>query len=171
MLTFNAKKILNKNYFMKPEFGLEQRILWKLEKPLYRPTKGKTTEARLLVNICWQCWAWKSDIRISCFLCKHELKGLVSLRVKYADDTLHARNEVCKQFSKVAKKKFKPKDWNWDNMQFFGTQIETKNWLEAHQNYYTLKLTRIKLEGDFSVFLLASSHAFLVFKLWNKYIL
>ena len=78
---------------------------------------------------------------------------LIGTCATYVDDSLHAGNEKYQEITKITEEKFKCKNREYDDLQFSGLEIETKNnEFCAHQKRYISKLKRIPETANFSEF-------------------
>lgn len=82
-------------------------------------------------KICWQASTVQDRLGMeSCIsdaeiFFKHIEKKLIGMCATYVEDSLHSGKDEYSKISNLTERKFqcKPREWEWDNIQFSGVQI------------------------------------------------
>lgn len=150
-----SKESLQRNIFVKPpkEFGLQTNELLKLLKPLYGLSESGDYWGRTFRNHMTKELGMKNCITDTALFYKSSEAGLAGLCTTYVDDALYAGNKTFEETTKKTEQKFKCKKREYDNLQFSGLKIETKeNMFLVHQKSYISKLKALPKNAQFTHF-------------------
>ena len=150
----NADQLV-RDVYLKPskEFELALDKILKLLKPLYGLADsgeywGKTLSEHLLKDI-----GMKSTLRDEAVFYKMMKNSLAGLCATYVDDILQAGNEEFSQLMKKTEEKFQCKSRDYDNVQFAGIEVESKdNGFDVPQKSYLSKLPTLEKHSTFKQF-------------------
>ncbi len=146
---------LQRKVLIKPtkEFNLKPNELLELLKPLYGLAEsgdywGRSFRYHLIEELGMQ-----TGVSDASLFYKKLGERLVGLCGNYVDDTLHAGTKEYSDLCKKTEKKFKCKERDWDNLQFAGVEIETKeSGFEVHQKRYIQKITELSHDATYADF-------------------
>jgi Reverse transcriptase (RNA-dependent DNA polymerase) len=139
--------------YVKPtkEFILEPGKILKLLRPLYGLADSGDYWGRTLLNHLQGDLGMESTIDDTALLFKRKGDKLIGLCASYVDDTLQAGNSDFIKLSEQTINKFKCRPREWNNVQFAGVEIESKDSeIIMHQRRYISKLKTLDKDVTFS---------------------
>jgi Reverse transcriptase (RNA-dependent DNA polymerase) len=144
-----------RDVYVKPtkEFVLEPGKILKLLPPLYGLSDSGDYWGRTLSNHLKGDLGMESTTGDPDFLFKRKGGKLIGLCAAYVDDTLQAGNSDFIKLSEQSINKFQCRPREWNNVQFAGVEIESKeSEIIMHQCRYISKLKTLDKDATFSQF-------------------